>query len=362
MPRSPRHAVPLTVALLVVSLPLPAAASPGLAQSAAAPPATAAAPSFTTMTAATPGEVRTTLRDRATGAAVPGCVSLVPVDRDLLTVVSLGEVQDGRHGGCTGVDGGDVLASSVPPGRYHLLAAPYDNAQHGLQWVGRHGGTGQRERGVIIKVRPGATVTAPTVRFDAPGTVTGRVTRAADGTPVSGGYAMPLPVVPDPKNSDYGAITDDDGRYNLSGLGPYRWPLYYTGYLLASQWSGGVADRTKADTVRVRSGTTVTSNQTLVAGTVVTGTIAVDELPNYSQVIAFHARTGDVTGVVDVGADYTLRLLPGQRVLLRCDCAYAPSRWFPNAAQVSEAQPVRIGHSPVAADFDLTGPATVPTP
>ncbi|MEV4711347.1 hypothetical protein [Micromonospora sp. NPDC049374] len=375
MSRSPRHAIPLTVALLIVSLPLPATASPGLAQSAAAPRATAAAPSTSTFVVAshrqaagrgsvatTPGEVRTSLRDRATGAAVRGCVSLVPVDRDRLTVVFLGEVQDGRHGGCTGVDGGDVLASNVPPGRYHLLAEPYDNAQHGMQWVGRYGGTGQRERGVTIHVRPGRTVTAPTVHFDPPGTVTGRVTRAADGTPVYFGYVLPLPVVPHPKYSDYGVITDDDGRYTLTGLGPYRWPLYYTGYGLASQWSGGVADRRKADTVRVRTGTTVTSNQKLVAGTVVSGTIAVDEMPNYSQVIAFHARTGDVTGVVDVGADYTLRLLPGQRVLLRCDCAHVPSRWFPNAEQVSEAQPLRIRHTPVTANFDLTGPATVPTP
>ncbi|MBQ1028203.1 hypothetical protein [Micromonospora sp. C95] len=375
MPRSPRHAVPLTVALLVVSLPLPAAASPGLSQSAVAPRATAAAPSTSSFAAAshrheagrttvdtTPGEVRTTLRDRATGAPVRGCVSLVPVDRDRLTVVYQGEAQDGRHGGCTSVDGGDVLAGNVPPGRYHLLAEPYDNTQYGMQWVGRRGGTGQRERGVTIKVRPGKTVTAPTVKFDPPGTVTGRVTRAADGTPVYFGYVLPLPVVPHPKYSDYGVITDHDGRYTLTGLGPYRWPLYYTGPGLASQWSGRVANRRKADTVRVRSGTTVTSDQTLVAGTVVSGTITVDEMPNYSQVIAFHARTGDVTGVVDVGADYTLRLLPGQRVLLRCDCAHVPSRWFPNAAQVSEAQPVRIRHTPVTADFDLTGPATVPTP
>ncbi|WBB52758.1 hypothetical protein [Verrucosispora sp. WMMD573] len=373
MPRSSRHAIPLTVALLVVSL-LPAAASPGLARS-AAPHATTAAPSTSTFAVAsyreeagrttvdtTPGEVRTTLRDRATGAAVRGCVSLVPVDRDQLTVVFQGEAQDGRHGGCTGVDGGDVLASNVPPGHYHLLAEPYDNAQYGMQWVGRHGGTGQRERGVTIRMRPGKTVTAPTVRFDPPGTVTGRVTRAADGTPVYGGYVLTLPVVPHPKYGDYGPMTDEDGRYTVTGLGPYRWPLYYTGYFLASQWSGGVADRRKADTVRVRSGTTVTSNQQLVAGTVVSGTITVDEMPNYSQVIAFHARTGDMVGVIDVGADYTLRLLPGQRVLLRCDCTFVPSRWFPNAGQVSEAQPVRIGHTPVTANFDLTGPVTVPTP
>ncbi|GIJ20517.1 hypothetical protein [Micromonospora lutea] len=368
MPRSPRLAVPLTVALLAVSLPLPAAASPGLARPDAAP---AVASTFATgshrptaagrTTATSLGQVQTTLRDAATGAAARGCVSLVPVDRDRLTIVSLGEEQAGRHAGCTGVDGGALVAADVPPGRYRLLARPYDKLRHGLQWVGRHGGTGQREHGVTIQVRPGRTVTAPTVRFDPPGTVTGRVTRAADGTPVSAGYVLPLPVVPHPKYGDHGPMTDDDGRYTLNGLGPYHWPLYFTGYGLASQWSGGTTDRTQARTVRVRAGATVTADQRLVAGSVVSGTIAVAELPNYSQVIAFHARTGDVVGTVDVGADYTLRLLPGQRVLLRCDCAYAPSRWFPNAAEVAGARPVRVGPAPVTASFDLTGPATAST-
>ncbi|MEV2239813.1 hypothetical protein [Micromonospora sp. NPDC049891] len=377
MPRSPRHAVPLTVALLVVSLPLPATASPGLAQS-ADPRATAAAPVTPTSVtatgshrqaagrstvASTPGEVRTTLRDAATGAAVRGCVSLIPVDRDRLTVVGLGEAQDGQYGGCTGLDGGDLVAINVAPGRYHLFAEPYDGGQYGRQWVGRHGGTGQRERGVTVRVRPGQTVTVPPVRFDPPGSVTGRVTRAADGTPVYGGYVLVLPFVPHPKYGDYGPMTDQDGRYTVTGLGPYRWPLYYTGDYLASQWSGATADRTKARLVRVRAGTTVAAaDQRLVAGTPVSGTIAVAELPSYSQVIAFHARTGDVTGVIDVGDDYKLRLLPGQRVLLRCDCAYAPSRWFPNALDISGAQSLRIGHTPVTANFDLTGPATAAAP
>lgn len=357
MSRSLRHAVPLTVALLVVSLPQAATASPGPTQRDAAP-LTVTSSAHRHPSATTPGQVRTTLRDAATGAVARGCVWLVPAERDRLTVVALGEEQAGRHLSCTDVDGGELLATDVPPGRYHLLARPYDTARHGVQWVGRHGGTGQREHAATVQVRPGRTVTAPTVRFDPPGTVTGRVTRAADGTPVSAGYVLPLPVVPHPKYGDHGPMTDDDGRYTLTGLGPYHWPLYYTGYGLASQWSGGVADRRQARPVRVRAGSTVTADQKLVAGTVVSGTITVDEMPNYSQVIAFHAGTGDVVGTVDVGSDYTLRLLPGQRVLLRCDCAYAPSRWFPNAAEVSGARPVRVGPAPVTADFDLTGPAT----
>ncbi|MFV2103204.1 carboxypeptidase-like regulatory domain-containing protein [Micromonospora sp. LOL_024] len=365
MPPSLRHTVPIAVAALVAGLgqPPPALASPGPTLPRAA--ATHATPEFAatgppTTVALTPGRVRTTLHDVDTGQAVRGCLSLVPVDRDRLTVVSLGEEQAGRHGGCTGVDGGDLVATDVPPGQYHLLARPYDSERYGWQWVGRHGGTGQRERGVALQVRPGRTVTAPPVRLDPPGTITGRVTRAAGGTPVSGGHVLALPAIPHPKYDDHGAITDDDGRYTLTGLGPYRWPLHFTGHGLASQWSGGTADRTQARPARVRAGATATFDQELVAGTVVSGTVTVAQLPHYSQVIAFHARTGDAVGVGELGADYTMRLLPGQRVVLRCDCAYAPSRWFPNAAEIAGARPIRVRHRPVTADFDLTGPGSAP--
>ncbi|MDG4797358.1 hypothetical protein [Micromonospora sp. WMMD1082] len=344
MPPPLRHAVPLTVAALVAALALP-------------PPAPAAPPTPASQVgpATQVGSVRATVRDATTGTPARACLSLVPADRDQLTVVGLGEEQAGRHGGCTGLDGSDLVATDVPPGRYHLLARPYDTARHGWQWVGGHGGTGQRERAAILRVRPGRTVVAPQVRLDPPGTVTGRLTRAADGKPVSGGLVFALPRIPHPKYSE-GAITDDDGRYTLTGLGPYHWPLYFTGARLANQWSGGTADRARARPVRVRAGATVTADQALVAGTVVSGTVSVPELPSYSQVVAFHERTGDVVGVAEVGSDYTLRLLPGQRVVLRCDCRYAPSRWYPDADGIGGATPLRVGRTPITADFDLTGP------
>ncbi|WP_327038208.1 carboxypeptidase-like regulatory domain-containing protein [Micromonospora maris] len=367
-----RPAVAFTALALLIGLghPLPAAASqpasavPGSQPASAIPdsrpagvglggqPVTVGKPG----TAST-GEVRTVVRDAVTGTAARACLNLVPADRDPSTVVGLGEVQQGRHAGCTDVDGGSAVATNVAPGRYHLLVRPYDSVRYGAQWVGRHGGTGQRERAAIVHVRPGRVVTAPLVRLDPPGTVTGRLTRVADGTPVSGGSVLLLPEIQHPKYGSQGALTDDDGRYTMTGLGPYRWPLYFTGYGLASQWSGATTDRLRAATVRVRAGATVTADAALRAGTVVSGTITTAEMPFYSQVVAFHARTGDVVGVADAAESYHLRLLPGQRVLLRCDCAYTPSRWYPNAAGIDDARTLRVRNSPVTAHFDLTGPA-----
>ncbi|TCB94295.1 carboxypeptidase regulatory-like domain-containing protein [Micromonospora zingiberis] len=351
----PRHTIALTVLTLVVGLgqPLPALAGP-TGQPA---PSTQPAVPGPTGQPATTGGVRTVVRAAATGAAVRACLHLVPADRNPLTVVGLGEEQAGRHGACTGPNGGEVVATDVLPGRYHLLVRPYDSDRYGAQWVGPHGGTGQRERAVTVQVRTGRTVAAPQVRLDPPGTVTGRLTRASDATPVSGGYVKALPSVPHPKDGDSGVISDDDGRYTLAGLGPYHWPLFFTGPGLASQWSGGTADRLLARTVRVRPGATVTADQTLVGGTLVQGTITIAEMPYYSQVVAFHARTGDVVGVADAAGSYTLRLLPGQRVLLRCDCAYTPSRWYPNADGIGAASSLRVGPTPLTADFDLSGPA-----
>lgn len=341
-----RHAASLTVLALVIGLghPLPATAGP------AGQPATTSRPAAT-------GEVRAVVRDAATGAPVRACLRLVPADRDPLTVVGLGEEQQGRHAACTGADGGQAIAGDVTPGRYHLLARPYDSDRYGAQWVGPHGGTGQRERAAIVRVRPGRVVTAPPVRLDPPGAVTGRLTRAADGTPVSGGAVLVLPEIPHPKYGSQGAITDDDGRYTVTGLGPYRWPLYFTGHGLASQWSGATADRLRARPVRVRAGATATADAALTTGTMLSGTITIAEMPFYSQVVAFHAETGDVVGVADAAEDYRLRLLPGQRVVLRCDCAYTPSRWYPNAAGIDGARRLRVGTAPVTAHFDLTGPA-----
>ncbi|WP_327040391.1 carboxypeptidase regulatory-like domain-containing protein [Micromonospora ureilytica] len=317
----------------------------------AAAPADARTPGSTA-----PGGVRTVVRDAATGAPVPrACAALVPVDAAALSAVGIGEDQLGRYGGCAD-EQGVLVTGDVAPGRYRLLVSPYDTTAYGMQWVGRHGGTGERERAQVIRVRPGVVTSAPTIRLDPPGTVVGVVTNAATGAPIPRALVMVVPYVPHPKYDDHGPTTDEDGRYTITGLGPYHWPVQFVAAGLATVWSGGVGGRQQARPVRVRAHRTATLNQALPAGTPLTGAVRVDELLTYGQVIAFDATTGDLAGVADVGSGYALRLLPGQRVKLRCDCAYTPPVWHRDAAGFDTATPVRIRRAPVVVDFNLGTP------
>ncbi|MET7375202.1 carboxypeptidase-like regulatory domain-containing protein [Micromonospora arida] len=326
----------VAVALLVVQAAAPAAArTPGLVSPA-------------------PGGVQTVVRDAATGAPVPrACAALVPVDAAALATVTLGEDQLGRYGGCAD-EQGVLVSTNVAPGKYRLLVRPYDTTTHGWQWVGRHGGTGDRERAQVVQVRAGAVTGVPDVRLDPPGTIVGVVTDATTGAPVNRALVMVVPYVPHPKYDDHGPTTDEDGRYTITGLGPYHWPVQFAAYGLATVWSGGVGGRQQARPVQVRAHQTATLNQALPAGIPLGGAVVVDELATYAQVIAFDAATGDLAGVADVGSGYAVRLLPGQRVKLRCDCAYTPPVWHRDAAGFDAATAVRVRRAPVVVNFDLS--------
>ncbi|MBM0202505.1 carboxypeptidase regulatory-like domain-containing protein [Micromonospora sp. NPDC051227] len=324
----------MAAALLIVEAAAPAAASTQPLSSAS-------------------GSVRTVVRDAATGAPVPrACASLVPVDAAALAAIGIGEDQLGRYGGCAD-EQGVLVTGDVAPGRYRLLVRPYDTTAHGWQWVGRHGGTGERERAQVVQVRAGAVTSAPNVWLDPPGTIVGVVTDAATGAPVFRARVMVVPYVPHPKYDDHGPTTDEEGRYTITGLGPYHWPVQFAAAGLATVWSGGVGSRQQARPVRVRAQQTVTLNQALPAGTPLSGAVRVDELLTYAQVIAFDAATGDLAGVADVGSGYALRLLPGQRVKLRCDCAYTPPVWHRDAAGFDAATAVRVRRAPAVVDFNL---------
>ena len=61
-----------------------------------------------------------------------------------------------------------------------------------------------------------------------------------------------------------------------------------------------------------------------------------------------------------MGSGFALRLLPGQRVKLRCDCAYAPPVWHRDAAGFDAATAVRVRRAPVVVDFNSTDPGMWP--
>jgi hypothetical protein len=339
-----RTGIRSTVLLLALSVGL----TVGGSATAAAQPAPAAD------VAAETGALSATVRDAATGQPASTCVQLVPVERDRYTQVYLDEWQLGRRSSCSD-EHGQILAEGVEPGRYQLFAweSLSGERQYGRQWVGLRGGTGQRHLAAVIRVRAGAVATAPQIRLDPPGAITGTVTNAATGQPVANAYVWWVPMVPHPKYTPDVAITDANGRYRIDGFGPYRWPLQFSGVAFATQWSGGTGNALLARTVQVRSGQTATLDQALRASTTVRGAILIDEVPSYAPIIAFNAVTGDVVGVDYIGETYQIAVLPGQVIKLRCDCSRF-SQWHPTGQAFSDAAVVPVGRTPVTIDFDFT--------
>lgn len=93
--------------------------------------------------------------------------------------------------------------------------------------------------------------------MDRPGTVAGVVSLADTGQAASSGY-LGISAWNFGAGPAYYASIGTDGRYTLTGLGPYDWPLHAVVDGAAPQWSGGVGNRFKAARIPVRAGETTT--------------------------------------------------------------------------------------------------------
>jgi Carboxypeptidase regulatory-like domain len=169
---------------------------------------------------------------------------------------------------CNGETGSTTDTIAVGPlatGDYQLFVDT--DFLYGVQWVGPAGGTGDRRKAALIPVRRGQTVTAPVIRLDRPGSISGIITDRLSGAPLAGN-AAPFGITPGLEvacNSIPGptACADSSGRYTMSRLGPYAWPVNFTAPDHAHQWSGGAANRFDAALVQVTAGQTTTLNAAL---------------------------------------------------------------------------------------------------
>jgi len=150
----------------------------------------------------------------------------------------------------------------VPAGPANVFVRSLD-LTWGAQWLGATGGTGDRRLAAIVPIATGLTATAPTLRLDPAGEISGVVRSRATGQPIPFvcmwpfGRASGLDIM----LSSAPAITtcaNEIGVYRMAGLGPYSWPVEFstTGY--ANVWSGGATDRFHARYVPVRPGDVTT--------------------------------------------------------------------------------------------------------
>jgi hypothetical protein len=271
------------------------------------------------------------VKDRATGAPVAdACLAPMPTGTGILP--------DG-FGYCADAQG-VVRVGPLTGGSYTLYARGPGESGYGAQWVGATGGVGDPSLAAVVKVKDAKFATGPTVLLDPAGSITGTVTDPA-GHPVPNAVVGITSFEPGAGPTGPGGSTDAQGRYTVSGLGPYAWPLLVATGGYPWQWTGGVARRTDASRITVPAGGTATADLHLVAGVTLSGTVRGPggaALTAGGRVIAYDPVTRDVVGVteVDAAGGYRLPLVGGgQKVKLRFESYQQgqPEGWYGGASR-----------------------------
>ncbi len=286
-----------------------------------------------------------TVVDAATGEPLPG-VCIVPVRvQEVRMPEGCGEVTD--------ANGRLTEMFWLGAGTYQLLAWPREADGYGAQWVGSAGGTGDLRRAQRFVVESGDVVTPPVIKMDRAGVITGQAF-GPDGVALGRG-AVRVAGEPVGLGGGFGAFPIGiDGRYRIDKLGPYEWPLLYEVYGQATQWSGGEADRDRADRVKVVAGGTTTYDYRLEAGVTVTVTSTTAGFSGY--VVARHADTGDIVGtwsIVGPNAGVTEQLIGGQRIRFEYYAGGGTGRQFVGGEDFASASEFKI-HRHKDSSFELT--------
>jgi hypothetical protein len=274
------------------------------------------------------------MRDAQTGAAVPGACVVV-VDEQARGVVS-----PNSNSVCADTQG-NIRLDYYWPGRYRMFVHTTDGV-HGSQWVGESGGTGDLEQAAWFQLASHQTTDVP-VRLDLAGSISGVVTAAQNGTPVSDLCPSVTPAATYSFTPINTQCTGPDGRYTINNLGPYEWRVQFPDHTgtYAWEWSGGAADRFAAQGIAVRPAQTATADASLPLAGKLTGYVTGATLPiQYVYVIATNARTGDWAAPaarIRTGAEYTLSGLATQQVRLEYRGKGGPDgpRHYPDPVDVT---------------------------
>ncbi|WP_460746914.1 hypothetical protein [Micromonospora schwarzwaldensis] len=284
--------------------------------------------------------LETTVVDAATGAPVGGaCATVAPAGTGELPAVGPLACSD---------ESGHLRLDDVEAGSWKLFVRPTGGSPYGAQWVGATGGTGDPAKARTLTVAAGGTVTVPPVRLDRAGTITGTVTSAATGSPVTSG-TVSLAHSSGLSYLRWDVDLDAQGAYRIGWLGPYRWPLLFSTSDHALQWSGGVPVRGQAKPVTVRAGRSTTYSPALKRGTPVTGRLTNFAGRPVTAGLTFHdAVTGEVVGSVwDRDGRYETRVLGRQTVTVGWQWGgfvdYAG--WYDGVADAAAAKRVTVPSS-----------------
>ncbi|MGN9891472.1 carboxypeptidase-like regulatory domain-containing protein [Micromonospora sp. L31] len=264
--------------------------------------------------------VRTSVVDGAGNKVAGVCVK--PVSGHPVPTTPLRqENQDRRY--CSDASGA-VTLGPLPAGPTQLFVQ--STKPWGAQWYATTGGTGDRRTATTLNLVAGTVTSTAPIRLDRAGSITGTVNGAdgkfvegcvqagADQPDLVGGAAKGCTVFTNPY----------EGRFTITGLGPYRWPLQYTGQWIgddkpfALAWSGNATNRYLATPVQVKADATVTAPPVTLPydGTIRQFDVGAGAGTTWS-VEAYHPSTGDLVAVYRRPYDEAMVGLPAGPLLLR---------------------------------------------
>ena len=170
----------------------------------------------------------------------------------------------------SGDETGFYRFSGLEAGRYTVgFRAPEGGNLIGEYWAD----VADREDATAIDARPGDEITGINAVLSTGATVSGRVT-GVGGTPVAG---VEVSVSPYEGGSSYGATTAADGRWEVAGLTPGTYRVYFdapASTSLIDEWWDDAREYSEATSVIVEAGATVTDiDAALAVGGSISGTV-----------------------------------------------------------------------------------------
>ncbi|MEH0843252.1 carboxypeptidase-like regulatory domain-containing protein [Micromonospora sp. CPCC 205711] len=278
------------------------------------------------------------------GAGAPvGGVCVRPVAARAVATVALR--QENENGAYCADASGALTIGPLPAGPVRLFVGA--KAPWGAQWYTSTGGTGDRDAATRLDLVAGKVTGTPAIRLDRAGSITGTLQgingEFIDGCGQAGADSPDLPGGATNGCTSHTG-TDHTGRYTISGLGPYRWPLKYTGRWagntdeFAPEWSGDVTNRALAVPVQVRSGESVTAPAVkLVQDARIMTFDRGAGAPSGWSVEAYHPMTGDLVAR-HVGSSFgEMDALPAGPLLLRYLPGNGKPCWYVGAGATGGA-------------------------
>jgi hypothetical protein len=224
-----------------------------------------------------------------------------------------------QHGECS-QDDGLWRVSGLPAGATTVYLRPL--VDYLPTWAYS---SSTQAKAAVFTLQAGTTTRLRDVKLSLGGTLTGVVTDARTGTPVSGAWVTTDPFNPrdDPFYLIHVAQTDATGHYTIKQLAGDYTPLTFDQQgVYGFEWSGNADSQATATPITVRAGRTTTYNVALDPAAILTGQIigASGAVSSSTGLVDVFTATGDQVGwTSDVRPDgtFTVTGLPGGDVAVR---------------------------------------------